>query len=236
MIVGSICARGGSKGVPRKNLRHLGGKRLLAYAIECAVEAKMIDRVVVSTDDEEIASVAIEIGAEVPFMRPAFLATDGASKWDVFRHLARTLEQRSGTRVDVLVDLDVGVPLRLPTDVDGAVNTLLSGEADVVITAYAAERNPYFNMVEQADDGYVRVVNGSKSPVTCRQQAPLVYSLSPAAYAVRRDALERYDHWSLARMQIYEIPRGRGIDIDTELDFQLVKFLIENVGNGGGNR
>lgn len=231
MIVGSICARGGSKGVRRKNIRQLLGKPLIAYSIECALGTEHLDRVVVSTDDSEIADVAREYGAEVPFVRPDHLATDGASKWDVFRHLVETLEEQSGTPVDMLVDLDAGVPLRIPDDVDRTVEVLLNGDADVSITAYAAERNPYFNMVEPDQSGMVKIVKHPEGPITCRQHAPQVFSLSPAAYAVRRIALDRFEHWSLAKMQIHEIPRSRGIDIDTELDFQLVEFLIQNQGS-----
>ena len=232
MIVGSICARGGSKGVPGKNLRPLLGRPLIAYSIECALQAKRIDRLVVSTDDPQIADVVKQLGAEVPFMRPAHLASDGASKWDVFKHLVETLEAQDDCMVDVLVDLDSGVPLRLPEDVDNTVDVLLSGDADVAITAYEAERNPYFNMVEQTNGGAVTIVKQPREPITCRQHAPIVYSLSPAAYAIRRNALDRFSHWSLARMQIHEIPRERGIDIDTEFDFRLVELLIRNQETG----
>ena len=126
VIVGSICARGGSKGVPGKNLRPLLGRPLIAYSVECALQAKRLDRLVVSTDDLEIADVVRKLGAEVPFMRPAHLASDGASKWDVFKHLVETLEAQDDCTVDVLVDLDSGVPLRLPKDVDNTVGVLLS--------------------------------------------------------------------------------------------------------------
>jgi CMP-N,N'-diacetyllegionaminic acid synthase len=232
VIVGSVCARGGSKGVPKKNLRPLLGRPLIAYSVECALKATRIDRVVVSTDDAEIADVVRQLGAEVPFVRPPHLASDGASKWDVFRHLVETLEAQDDCAVDVLVDLDSGVPLRLPEDVDNTVDLLLSGDADVAITAYEAERNPYFNMVEHRNGGVVTIVKQPRDPITCRQHAPTVYSLSPAAYAIRRHALDRFSHWSLAKMQIHEIPRDRGIDIDTEFDFRMVEYLMRNQETG----
>ena len=232
MIVGSVCARGGSKGVPKKNLRPLLGRPLIAYTVECALKARRLDRVVVSTDDSEIADVVRQLGAEVPFMRPPHLASDGASKWDVFKHLVETLEAQGSCTVDVLVDLDSGVPLRLPEDVDNTVDLLMSGEADVAITAYEAERNPYFNMVEHSNGGSVSIVKQPPEPITCRQHAPNVYSLSPAAYAIRRNALDQFSHWSLAKMQIHEIPRDRGIDIDTEFDFRMVEYLIRCQGTG----
>jgi CMP-N,N'-diacetyllegionaminic acid synthase len=225
-IVGAICARGGSKGVPRKNLRPLAGKPLIAHAIQCANACSMLRRVVVSTDDHEIAHIAKEYGAEVPFIRPAHLARDDSSKWPVFQHLVEALEHYDGQRVDVLVDLDAGVPLRKPSDIDECVNQLLSGTADLVATAYEAERNPYFNMVELKADGFARIVKSPEVPIVCRQAAPTVYSLSPAVYAIRRDTLWKYGHWSEAKLQIYRLPRERAIDIDSELDFRLTEFLM----------
>ena len=225
-VVGAVCARGGSKGVPRKNLRLLAGTPLVARAVACARACPELDRVVVSTDDEEIARVAREHGAEVPFLRPAELARDASSKWDVFRHLVEALERLHGERVDVLVDLDAGVPLRAPEDVSGCVRALLAGGADVVVTAYEAERNPYFNMVEPAGDGLVRLVKPPPRPVVARQAAPVVYSLSPAVYAVRRDALWAYEHWSQARLGIHPVPRERAMDIDTETDLRLVECML----------
>src|SRR5581483_6362460 len=106
MIIGAVCARGGSKGVPRKNLRALAGKPLIAHTIACARACADLDRIVVSTDDAEIADTARFYGAEVPFIRPEHLARDDSSKWDVFRHLVLTLEELTGRRVEILVDLD----------------------------------------------------------------------------------------------------------------------------------
>lgn len=225
-VVGAICARGGSKGVPRKNLREIGGRSLLAHAVACAQEARTLHRIVVSTDDAEMAAAARRYGAEVPFMRPAELAQDQTSKWDVFRHLVSTLEGQDGRRVDVLVDLDTGVPLRRPDDVDGCVNQLLAGSAEVVVTAYEPERNPYFNMVEPGPDGFCRIVKQPAEPIVARQAAPPVYALSPAVYAITRDALWRVEHWSQARLQVYPIPRLRAIDIDTEADLRLVECIL----------
>jgi CMP-N,N'-diacetyllegionaminic acid synthase len=226
-IVGAICARGGSKGIPRKNLRSLAGQPLIAHAIQCARACSVLRRVVVSTDDHAIANVAKEHGAEVPFIRPADLAQDETSKWHVFQHLVTVLEEMDGTRVDVLVDLDSGVPLRQPDDVAHCVTQLLSGDADLVVTAYEADRNPYFNMVELDGEGLARIVKPSERPIVCRQEAPQVYSLSPAVYAIRRNALWRYEHWSQARLQIHPLPRKRAIDIDSELDYQFVEFLMQ---------
>jgi CMP-N,N'-diacetyllegionaminic acid synthase len=228
VIVGAICARGGSKGVPRKNLRNLLGKPLIAHAVECARACPILQRVVVSTDDEEIADVARQFGAEVPFMRPAKLAEDDTSKWAVFQHLVRTLEEKEGGTVDILVDLDVGTPLRQPDDIVRCVEQLKAKSTDVVVTAYAADRNPYFNMVEVSGEGFARIVKKSGKPIVCRQEAPQVFSLSPAVYAIRRGALWQYEHWSQARLKIHVIPRQRAIDIDSELDLRFVEHLMQS--------
>ncbi len=231
-IVGAVCARGGSKGVPRKNLRPLAGKPLMVHTIECAQACPRLARLVCSTDDEEMAAVARAHGAEVPFLRPAGLAQDRSSKWDVFQHLVLELEARDRRRVDVLVDLDTGVPLRQPGDITACVDQLLGGPADVVTTAYEAERNPYFNMVELAPDGLARICKPVNPPLVCRQAAPRVYSLTPAVFAIRRDALWSFGHWSQARLQIHVMPRDRAVDIDTEDDFAIVEYLMNKKSGG----
>lgn len=227
-IVGSICARGGSKGVVRKNIRPLNGKPLIYYTIECARLCPELDRTVISTDDEEFAQIARQYGADVPFMRPAHLAQDTSSKWDVFRNLVETLEAKDYRRVDILVDLDTGVPLREPQDVSMCINLMLESDADVVVTAYVPDRNPYFNMVEVDEEGYAKVSKPLNTPITRRQDAPHVYGLSPAVYAIRRDALWKYEHWAHSKMKICLIPHERAVDIDTELDFRFVEFLMTN--------
>jgi CMP-N-acetylneuraminic acid synthetase len=233
VIVASVCARGGSRGVPRKALREVGGKTLLSRAIGCAREARRVDRVVVSTDDPEIAEAAQAAGAEVPFLRPADLATDDAPKWEVFRHLVAQLNA-AGSVVDVLVDLDVGTPLRLPSDVEACVESLLAGDDDLVTTAYPSERNPYFNMVQVDAAGLARVVVPLAGAVHNRQAAPRVYSLSPAVYAIRATCLGRVGHWSLARMRIQIVPRERAWDIDEELDLVVAEALLSQAPTRGG--
>ena len=224
-IVATICARGGSKGVPRKNLRLLDGKPLIGRAVEQALATGIFDRVVASTDDPEMAKVAADYGAEVPFLRPAELARDSTNKWDVFRHLVTELEAR-GDRVGVIADLDTGAALRTVGDIQAAVERLATTGADVCVTAYEADHNPYYNMVELDPAGLARVCISPDRPIANRQQAPAVYSLSPAIFAIRRDALWRHDHWSQCEMALSVIPRERALDIDTELDFTLVELLF----------
>ena len=229
MILATICCRGGSKGVPGKNIRFLSGKPLIAYTIACAKASSLIDDLIISTDDLEIANIAKGFGASVPFMRPVDLASDTASKWPVFIHAVEAYENLTGKTVDYLVDLDVTVPLKTAQDIDGAIQLALQNpNADVIITGYEPERNPYFNMMEIGENGYAEIVKKGSKPIVRRQDAPPVYSLTPAAYVVKKSALYEFEHWSKARCKIHPIPRDRAVDIDTEIDFKMVEFLMEN--------
>jgi CMP-N-acetylneuraminic acid synthetase len=152
---------------------------LMVHTILCPQARPVLTRVVTSTDDEQIAAVAKKWGVEVPFMRPAYLAQDDSSKWAVFRHLVSTLEQMDNKRIDVLVDLDTGVPMRTPGDIKDCVELLLSSDPDVVTTAYEAERNPYFNMVEE-QQGFARIVKLPDKPIASRRPRRFLASRPPS--------------------------------------------------------
>lgn len=224
-IVGAIFARGGSKGVPRKNIRLLAGKPLLAYAIEAARGVPSVDRVIVSTDDAEIADVARRYGAEVPFRRPAELASDRSPEWLSWQHALRTLAAQDGRRPDVLVSVPTTSPLRTAADVEAAITMLLRTDADIVITVSPAARNPYFNMVE-LDNGYARLVKTLPGGVHQRQAAPAVYDITTVAYAARADFVLNAQAIFEGKVQAVVVPAERALDIDTELDFALAEFLL----------
>ncbi len=233
MILCSICIRGGSKGVPKKNIRMLNGNPLLFYTIDCAKKAHGFDDIVISSDSDEMLEIAQQLGAEKIIKRPDHLASDTSSKWDVFIHLVEDYEAKTGLTVDYLVDLDVTVPLRKPEHIEGAIKMMLDNNTDVVITGYEPERNPYFNMMELSDGKYATMVKKTDKPIVRRQDAPVVFSLTPAVYVVRKEALYQFKHWSEARCMIYEIPRQNAVDIDTEFDFKLVEFLMQNNNTNG---
>jgi CMP-N,N'-diacetyllegionaminic acid synthase len=219
MILASICCRGGSMRVPNKALRVVGGMTLLERKIKQA--KRVFTRVIVSTDSPEIGRPAWELGAEV-LRRPPHLATSDASKWDVFRHL---VDEKT---CDTLVDLDISCPFVDDEDIRRCVDKLIkTPNYDVVATAYEPERNPYFNMVENPFTGgglqyWKRVCT---SNVANSAEAPEVYALSPAVFAIQTPALFAYDHWSQAAMGILVIPRARGFDIDTEFDLKVAQLL-----------
>lgn len=224
--VGTICARGGSVGVPRKNVRLLHGKPLIAWTVEQALATPSIDEVFVSTDDDEIADIAQQYGATVPYRRPAELATSAAAKIPVIVHLLEHLE-RSGTQIDRVVDLDPTSPLRAVDDIENAV-ALLDEETDAVITAYASDKNPYFNMVERKDDGNVGLV--VPSGAVSRQTAPQVFAMNASIYVWHRHTVDK-GLWG-GRTRLYEMPRERSIDIDSDVDFKLVELLLNERGAG----
>lgn len=224
-ILALIPARGGSKGVPRKNVRPLAGKPLIAYAIEVARASSLIDRTIVSTDDGEIANVARQYGAEVPFLRPAELARDDTPEWQVWQHTLRFVEAERGLP-DVLVCVSPTSPLRTAEDVDACIRALLDSNADVAFAVKPAERNPYFNMVTLNDAGYARLVIPTAQPVHRRQSAPVVYDMTTVAYAARPRFVLSADAMFEGKTRAVIVPAERALDIDTELDFRLAEFLM----------
>ncbi len=226
-VVAIIPARGGSKGVPRKNIRLLAGKPLIAYAIETARASDLIGRVVVSTDDAEIADVARRYGAEVPFMRPRELAQDDSPEWLTWQHAVRTLRgAEGGSRIDAFVCVSPTSPLRAVEDVDACIRLLLSSDADMVMTVRPAERNPYFNMVALDGGGWARVVIRPERPIHRRQDAPPVYDITTVAYAFRPEFVLRAKTELDGRIKAVVVPSERALDIDTELDFKFAEFLL----------
>lgn len=231
-ILATICARGGSKGIPNKNIRLLLGKPLIAYTIECALACPVFGRIVVSTDSDEIAKVAEAWGASVPFRRPSELALDDSPKIGAIRHATQYVEENEHFYPDIVVDLDVGVPLRIPEDIIACMNILIGRpDLDAAVTVYEAERNPYFNMVE-VDGEHVRLVKQASRALVRRQDAPPVYSVSPSVFAWRRSSLS-ITHLYEGRWGACIVPRERAIDIDHEIDFRFVEFLLMQQRNKG---
>lgn len=224
----TICARGGSKGVPGKNIRPLLGKPLIAYTIETAKKWGKFSDLIVSTDSEDIANVALEFGAATPFRRPACLAGDSVPKILVIQHAVESLEEVTGDRYELIVDLDPTAPLRSANDIDGAVQLLLSDpKATHVYSVTPAAKNPYFNMVELDEEGYSRLCKQPSSLVSARQQAPQVYAMNASIYVFHRDFLMTTQSVHSGKARVYPMPPEKGIDIDREIDFLLVEFLLK---------
>lgn len=225
-VVALICARGGSKGLPGKNIRPLAGRPLIAWAIDQARAVKWISRVIVSTDSEEIAAVASEAGAEVPFLRPAELAQDNSSEWLVWRHALNFLKESDGAYPDALIVVPATAPLRVAADLERCLDEYEKGGADMVITVTDAHRSPYFNMVKTQADGTVGLVIPPQSAIARRQDAPAVYDMATVAYVARPEFVMTHDATFEGRVRAVHVPAERAIDIDTLLDFQIAECLL----------
>ncbi len=227
-IVGAIFARGGSKGIPGKNIRKLCGKPLLTYAIETAKACPSINRVIVSTDDEEIAHVARMSGAEVPFMRPKELAQDNTPERLAWRHaLAELTKEENSPKIDCLVSLPTTSPLRAVEDVENCIKKLIETDADAVITIQETDRNPYFNMVVLDDEGVAHLAVKNNLGITRRQDAPHIFDMTTVAYALRPEFILKSDSMFDGKVVAVKVPRERAVDIDDELDFRLAEILME---------
>jgi N-acylneuraminate cytidylyltransferase len=225
--VGFVFARGDSKGIPRKNLHPFAGKPLIAYAIEVALSSSMIDRVVVSTDDEEISEVAQRYGADVPFMRPRELALDDSPEWLAWKHAIREIEREdTSPKMDIFVCISPTSPLRNVEDVEACIQMLLESDADLVITVKEADRNPYFNMVVMDEDGCVRLVSPPDKEIHHRQFAPLVYDMTTVAYAARPEFVLNSDSMFAGKVKAVVVPPERAVDIDNDFDLRFAEFIL----------
>jgi CMP-N-acetylneuraminic acid synthetase len=230
-VVAFIFARGGSKGLPGKNIRPLAGKPLIAWAIEHARAVKNIERVIVSTDSEEIAAVSRSFGAEVPFMRPADLARDDSPEWLAWRHALAFVQETEGQLPEAMLSVPTTAPLRLPIDLENCLDEFAKGDADMIITVSEAHRNPWFNMVKRNPDGTVGLVNPSVLEITRRQDAPAVFDMATVAYVARPQFVMQQMGTFSGRVRSVIVPVERAIDIDTLFDFELAEFLISRQGH-----
>jgi N-acylneuraminate cytidylyltransferase/CMP-N,N'-diacetyllegionaminic acid synthase len=223
-VVCVIPARGGSKGVPRKNIKPLAGKPLIAYTIEQSLQSEYIDRTIVSTEDKEIADISRKYGAEVPFMRPDVLAGDQVATVDVLLHAIKWLEEEDKYNFEILVLLHTTTPLRTVIDIDACIDLLVSSEAGNVFSVTEAHRNPYFNIVEADNNGIATLAK--KGDFTTRQSAPKVYDMNSSIYVWWKDILKSEKKIFLKNSLIYIMPKERSLDIDDNLDFKIAEFLI----------
>ena len=227
--IATICARGGSKGLPRKNVLPFAGKPLIAHSIEQALACPQIDAVYVSTDDDEIAEVALRYGAQVPYRRPAEMASDQAAKIPAIEHLVAHLEAQ-GAKIGTVVDLQPTSPLRIQDDLLAAIGHARQSQADLVVSVTEPSHNPYYSMVEVQGDGSLRV--SKPADLVRRQDMPEVWGLNGSIYVWQRAALAkaaRDGFWSV-RIHPSAMPRERSVDIDDALDFEWAQWLYQRRG------
>jgi len=228
----SVCVRGGSKGVQNKNTRPLLGKPLLIHSLDQARQSGLFDCIVVSSDSNEILQLAEEWGVDHAIERPEELATDFAAKLPVIQHCFQTAETLSGMTFDIAVDLDATSPLRNQADIKGVVDLLESHDSTTnVITGAPARRSPYYNLIELDESGKIHLSGKRQSidgKIVRRQDAPPCFDMNASIYAWWRDSLLKERHVIQSSTLLYLMPAERSVDIDTELDFRWVEFLMND--------
>jgi len=221
----TICARGGSKGVPGKNIRNIAGKPLIAHTIDVAKETGLFDVIAVSSDSQEILDIAKEYGATLLVLRPAELAQDSSGKLPVIQHAAQEAIKQEGA-FDILVDLDVTSPLRNKQDILNAIELLKATDATNVITGSEARRSPYFNLVEDHEAPFVKLSKSLENSIVRRQASPNCYDMNASIYVWPIKEFANEPYMFTKRTALYEMPVSRSWDIDEPLDFEIVEFLL----------
>lgn len=218
-VLGVIPARGGSKGVPGKNIKCLGGKPLLQWTAEAARASRLLTRVVLSTDSEEIAAVGRECGLEVPFIRPSSLSLDTTPTLPVLQHAVRVLETRSDP-FDAVCLLQPTSPFRNESDIDSCIALMESAQADSVVSVLAVpyEYNPHWVYFRE-DSGMLRLSTGAIEPIPRRQDLPPAYHREGSVYVTRRDELMERNSLFGRRVIGYIVDRAENVNIDTASDW-----------------
>tara|TARA_B100001121_G_scaffold309656_1_gene337310 strand:+ start:277 stop:1005 length:729 start_codon:yes stop_codon:yes gene_type:complete len=233
-ILCTICMRGGSQGVKSKNIRSINGKPLMYFTIKQAIKSGIFNHIVISTDSKKILNCAKSYGAEGWFMRPKRFSDNYSSKIPAIRHALIKSEERYNKKFDLIVDLDVTSPLRKVEDIINAYKFFTKKKADVLITGTKSRRNPYFNMVEIIKNR-VRKVKIAKKKIYRRQDAPQTFDMNASIYIWNRKTLinstneiRSLEKNTKSKTIFYEMPEDRSLDIDSELDFKLVEFLLKS--------
>jgi len=225
-MIAIIPARGGSKGLPGKNIKPLHGVPLICHSIQAALKAKSISRVIVSTDDDEIANIARECGAEVPFMRPLELAADKSMVMDAYFYTIDRLANESNEVIESFVALLPTVPLRLPKDIDNTVSVFVSNRADSVISVTEAVV-PVQWYRKISNNGVLSDYLPEFNAVINRQELEQMYIPNGAVYVFRTERLRETRQYYMNKTYPYIMPRGRSADIDEQLDFEWAEFLMQ---------
>ena len=220
-----ICARGGSKGVPNKNIKIISKKPLIAHTITSAINSKLFSHVVVSTENKNIAQISKKYGAEVPFIRPKNLALDTTPVGDVFIHAIKKLYSL-GYEFEIFVNRDCTVPFIKNTDIKKTIDLLKNKKCDAVYGVYRQHLNPYFNMMEKNKDGYLRLSKKLKERPKSRQKAPIVFQLNGLFTFDAKKFLNQGDS-IMANALPHEISPESGLMIDTEIEFKMAEVLFK---------
>lgn len=230
-ILITICARGGSKGIPGKNIKEVGGKPLIEYSIKTANIFSQVNPsdIVLSTDSPKIKEVAANCGLFTDYIRPESLSSDTTGKIDTIKDVLNYQEKKTGIKYDYILDLDVTSPLRTIEDLENAFKIIREDpEALNIFSVSPAHRNPYFNMVEKGDDGYYKLIKTPKQPIKSRQTAPVVFDLNASFYFYRRIFFDfDFQNAYTSKSLVYVVPHVC-FDLDEPIDFLFMEYLIAN--------
>lgn len=219
-----IPARGGSKGVPKKNIKPLGGKPLIYYTIEAAREVFEDADIYVSTDSQEIKEVVEKAGLKVPFLRPAELATDTANSRDVILHAIDFYEKENKVKPEMIVLLQPTSPFRNGTHIQEAINLWEEG-LDMLVSVKETSSNPYYILFEENDQGYL--YKSKKGNFTRRQDCPIVWEYNGAIYLFQTSSVERTPLGEFEKVKKYVMDEGTSVDIDTKFDWAIAELLLK---------
>jgi CMP-N,N'-diacetyllegionaminic acid synthase len=222
-VLAIIPARGGSKGIPGKNIKIINGKPLLAWTIEQAKASKYIDRFILSSDDEKIISVALKYECEVPFKRPKELATDFVGSMPVLIHAMEAISEA----YDYVVLLQVTSPLRLAKDIDACIEQCEEKKAPACVSLVQSDKSPYWMYTVSDSDIIEPIIDNNILPKR-RQESTPVYSVNGAVYVANTKWIKKQDHFLTPETLGYVMPRERSIDIDTPLDLKILKTILKN--------
>jgi CMP-N,N'-diacetyllegionaminic acid synthase len=227
-VLGIITARGGSKGVPRKNIKILSGKPLLQYTAAAALAAKGLTRVILSTDDQEIAEVGKRCGLSVPFLRPAELATDRAPSLNVLQHALRWVEEH-GESFDAICLLQPTNPFRRSSDIDACIELMRTSEADAIVSILPvpSEFNPHW-VYFRDDRGLLRLSTGEAAPIPRRQELPPAFHRDGSVYVTRRDVLIEKNSLYGDRVVGYPMDPRYSINIDLPEDWHEAEIRLKS--------
>ena len=212
--------------MPRKNIRMIAGKPLIAHTIEQAQKSGLFTAIGLSSDDHDILETARSFGVNYLVERPPHLASDSAPKLPAIRHCVESMESHIG-RATIIVDLDPTSPLRSLSDITGALQMLQTTHCPNVITGCRSRRSPYFNLVELTPAGEVTLAKQTQPPIRRRQDAPATFDMNASIYVWQRDELFECDDVVRQGTRLFEMPESRSHDIDSELDFQIVELLLK---------
>ena len=226
-ILGLITARGGSKGIPWKNIVDLGGKPLIAWTIEASLKSDLVDRTIVTTDSGEIAEISKMFGADVPFLRPPEYALDESSSYDAIFHAIDWLKDNENIEYDFICLLQPTSPFRNHLHINEAIENFLEDDESLsMISVCEALINPY-KMVTVSDKGYINKLEGLNAHIDRRQDLPRVYQFNGAIYLMRTSDLKTERHFITEKTIYYLMDRESSIDIDEPMDLEIARFLLD---------